>query len=296
LLHYSQVRVPHLAVPKEDAIRIDWLNQFFGPHTLSFITGSNCRAYVKWRSPRAKPQTARRELDTLGAAINLYNKEFRLDSVPVVTKPPPAQPREGWLERDQVAALLLAAHRRGQHHLVRFILISIYSGTRSQAVLKLRWLPSVHGGWIDLDRGLLYRRGTGIRETKKRTPPARLHARLAAHAKRWLRLDAATVRKDKEGNPLGPITHVIHYGGEPVEKLRRSWGTACKDAKIPEGIVKHNLRHTAATWLMQDGVDKWEACGYLGMTLETLDRVYGHHHPDYQRNAARLGTRRGQER
>jgi hypothetical protein len=38
---------------------------------------------------------------------------------------------------------------------------------------------------------------------------------------------------------------------------------------------------------MQAGVDKWEAAGFLGMTVEMLDRVYGHHHPDHLRAAAR---------
>jgi hypothetical protein len=42
-----------------------------------------------------------------------------------------------------------------------------------------------------------------------------------------------------------------------------------------------------ATWLMQAGVDKWEAAGFLGMSVEMIDRVYGHHHPEHLRNAAR---------
>jgi hypothetical protein len=28
------------------------------------------------------------------------------------------------------------------------------------------------------------------------------------------------------------------------------------------------------------------AAGFLGMSVETLDRVYGHHHPDYLSDAA----------
>jgi len=43
---------------------------------------------------------------------------------------------------------------------------------------------------------------------------------------------------------------------------------------------------TAATWLMRAGVDKWEAAGFLGMSVEMLDRVYGHHHADHLRTAA----------
>jgi integrase len=50
--------------------------------------------------------------------------------------------------------------------------------------------------------------------------------------------------------------------------------------------VRHSLRHTAATWLMQLGTDRWEAAGWLGMTLEQLENGYGHHHPDFQEEAA----------
>ena len=38
--------------------------------------------------------------------------------------------------------------------------------------------------------------------------------------------------------------------------------------------------------MMQAGVDVWQAAGFLGMTVEMLERVYGHHHPSYQVEAA----------
>ncbi|WP_415219811.1 hypothetical protein [Rhodopseudomonas sp.] len=54
-----------------------------------------------------------------------------------------------------------------------------------------------------------------------------------------------------------------------------------------------SLRHTAATRLMQAGVDLWEATGWLGMTVEQLEANYGHHHPDFQEEAAEVfGNRR----
>jgi hypothetical protein len=37
---------------------------------------------------------------------------------------------------------------------------------------------------------------------------------------------------------------------------------------------------------MQRGVPIWEAAGFLGMSRETLERVYGHHHPDFLQSAA----------
>jgi integrase len=60
---------------------------------------------------------------------------------------------------------------------------------------------------------------------------------------------------------------------------------ACKRAEL-EDVTPHTLRHTAATWLMQAGVPLWEVAGFLSMSVETLQRVYGHHHPDYMRGAA----------
>ncbi len=37
---------------------------------------------------------------------------------------------------------------------------------------------------------------------------------------------------------------------------------------------------------MQAGTDPWQAAGFLSTSVETLLRVYGHHHPDYLREAA----------
>jgi hypothetical protein len=50
-------------------------------------------------------------------------------------------------------------------------------------------------------------------------------------------------------------------------------------------VTPHTLRHTAATWLMQGGADIWQSAKFLGMTVEQLERTYGHHHPDHLRDA-----------
>ena len=54
----------------------------------------------------------------------------------------------------------------------------------------------------------------------------------------------------------------------------------------PALLPADETRYTAATWLMQRGTDRWEAAGWLGMTLEQLENGYGHHHPDFQEEAA----------
>jgi integrase len=122
----------------------------------------------------------------------------------------------------------------------------------------------------------MYRRATGEAEdARKRTPPVKLGNRILSHLRRWRRLDPAEVR------------YLCHYDGVAVTKLRRSFPGAVKRAGLSK-VTPHTLRHTRATWLMQAGVPIWEAAGHLGMTVETLQRVYGHHHPDWQRRAAEV--------
>jgi integrase len=174
-----------------------------------------------------------------------------------------------WLTRQEAAWLLRAAK---VPHLRRFILIGLYTGTRSQAMLGLSWLPSTSSGWVDLDGGVLYRRGQDQRRTNKRQTPARIPSKLLTHLRRWHKLDSE----------LG-VRFVCHYQGTKVTKLRRSWASAREAAGLGKDVIPHTLRHTAATWLMQGACDMWEAAGYLGMTVETLEDVYGHHHPDHQK-------------
>ncbi len=85
--------------------------------------------------------------------------------------------------------------------------------------------------------------------------------------------------------------HIVEWNGEPIKSVKTAFRSAVAQAGLGGKVTPHTLRHTAATWLMQAGVDKWEAAGFLGMTVELLDRVYGHHHPQHQRAAKAIGYR-----
>jgi integrase len=252
--------------------------EWWGNKTLADIRGKSCREYVAWRTTQhVTDQTARHDLKTLRAAIGYYHREYGpLASVPALTFPDPSPPSDRWLTRREAAMLIRLARRDPQtRHVARFILIGIYTGTRAQAILGLRWLPSPTNGWFDLDAQRLYRRGAAQPETKKRQPVARIHRRLLPHLKRWF-------RQDRQAD----ITAVVHYQGATVRKLRRSWNSLRRAAGLDDDVVPHTTRHTCATWLMQSGVPVFEAAGYLGMSVETLQKVYGHHHPDFQNRAA----------
>jgi integrase len=257
---------------------------------LSAIVGENCRAYVGWRTSTpiamfkrnkarmVSERTARHELGTLKAAIRWYHAEYRLTcTLPTVTLPPKTPTREDYyIDRAEFERRLnVARSTPGLQHLERVLVIGWFSGTRPGAILRLRWLPSIDGGHIDLDNGLLYRAPIGAKRSNKRQPVCRIHRDLLPYLQQWNAADEAR-----------GISHVVTYRGRPVRLIRGAWQTLAGHRH--DG--PHVMRHSAATWLMRDGtVPVPEIASYLGMTVETLTAVYWHHSPHYQQNAASAG-------
>jgi integrase len=254
--------------------------QWWGDKTLARVNAKTCAEYVAWRVVQGvSDQTARHDLKTLRAAIRYYHtSEYGpLLAIPTVTVPPRRpQRRNYWHTRSEAAARIKAARRLGLGHVLRMLLIGYYTGTRPGATMRLHWHPTPAGGWFDLETETLHRRPDDEPETKKRQPLARIHRRLMFFLCKWKGKDEAA-----------GINCVIHWHGEPIKKLRRSWASVATEAGATRKDGPHIMRHTAATWLMQAGIDLYEAAGYLGMSVETLTDTYGHHHPSFQQNAAR---------
>lgn len=308
LAYYLEHVAPSHRSKSTTAHAADRLLEWWGTKPLTDVKRSTCAAYVGHRTSQSVPQartekamlkkvsteTARRELTVLRAAINAYHAEHMLNSVPVVTLPEASPPRERWLTRNEAASLIAAARKnpdvRARDSLVRFILVGLYTGSRSGVIRALQWMPNTTSGWVDLDAGVMHRKPAGERATTKRKPPLRIPIRLLGHMRRWRDIDAHGVQ-----TPCGAkrrVTHIVHYAGLPVEKQRRSWSWARLKAGLGPDVTPHILRHTCATWMMQSGIDQWETAGFLGMSPEILWRVYGHHHTDFQKNVAdRIGRR-----
>jgi integrase len=294
-------KAPKHSDPSITKARAMILAEFWGDKTLADVNGTTCREYVAYRTaqPRraAKPEVtgrparmvtaagARRELEDLRSAINHHRTEGLCSEVVGVALPEKSEPRQDWLTHSEAAKLIRSAWRARQRmgegitdrmlgrHLARFILVGLYTGTRHAAICSAAFTPAIGRGQIDLDAGVFYRHRRGSRQTKKRQTPVRLPERLLAHLRRWKRLGIAK-------------RAVVEWNGKPVTSVRKSFDTAASAAGIGRHITPHILRHTAATWAMQRGSDAWAAAGYLGMSPEVLERVYGHHHPDFQRDVA----------
>lgn len=287
---------------------VEALLKWWGDKALTDVKSSTCQAYAVFRTaqpvglgkgdpaerPRVKLETARRELTVLRAAINAYHKETPLDALPVVVLPEASAPRTRWLTRQEAVAMLRASRQMddkdGGRALARFILLGLYTGTRSGALRRLGWMPNTLGGWIDVEGGIIHRRGDEEKESKKRLPSARIPDRLLGTLRRWKRADLR--KNDPEGKPRQVTPWLIHYRGQPVEKQRKTWARACQMSGLPKSVTPHVLRHTAVTWMMLAGNDPYDVAAYVGMSLKMLDDVYGHHHPDHQKKlASRIGRR-----
>lgn len=267
LAAYATEHVAHLPlkVSREEILYdIRRLGKWWGEKRVEEITAKTCRAYA---SSRNAIPSARRELAFLNAAVKFWHKEHGpLKVVPVLILPPKPSPRTNWMTRNEAARFLWFA--RKTPHLARFFVVGWYTGSRRDVIAGVKW------SMIDFKTKIMQRKERGAIETKKRAPPLRMGARLMSHLKRWKRLDGR-----------GAV-YVVNYRGKRILRPDESWKRVRRLAKLPEHVTPHILRHSRATTMMRAGVNPWDAANALGMSLDVLTKVYGHHHPDWQKSAA----------
>jgi integrase len=266
LTDYADDRGAAVAAPERIAYAIMPLSEFWTGKTVANITKEACGLYRRWRD--RSDGTVRRELGVLRAAIGHAHGEGRLTRTVPVALPDKPEPKDRWLTKTEAAALLRSSLRssKARLYLPLFIVIALHTGARREAILSLRW-PQ-----IDLEAGLIAWNPEGRVQTKKRRPKARIPRKLLGHLRR------ARLR----GTDLG---YVVHDDGARIGDPKKAFAAACRRARL-EDVSPHVMRHTRATWGMQAGANTWELAGFLGMSEETLRRVYGHHHPDFQKHAA----------
>ncbi|WP_316200790.1 MULTISPECIES: tyrosine-type recombinase/integrase [unclassified Bradyrhizobium] len=254
------------------------IGNWFGDRVVGDLNGELQERYA---AERIFQPSAWRELKILAAAVNRYLKR-NVGGVQVKftpTLPDAPQPRERWLTRQEAAKLIRAAwrlHHEGfnggkvytSRHVARFILVGLYTGSRAGDICGAALTPSLHRGFVDLERGIFRRKPAGKIETSKRQPTTPLPPRLLAHMRRWQR--------------LGISKHsVIEYNGRSIHRLRKGWDTAVKEAGLATDnpkmrVVRHTLRHTSISWYLASGTDIELVSQFTGVSVATIRKVYRH--------------------
>jgi integrase len=232
------------------------LRPFFGDLRSDHVSNNLLKEYTIKR--RVSAGTILRELGTLKAALHYAEGNRWIAKQPQFIMPvrqPP--PRDLWLTREQVATLINAAK---SHHMKLFIQLAVATAARSGAILDLTWSQ------VDLKKRLIdFGRGWGNK--RRATVPMNdsLYAGLST------------------AHELHRTDHVIEYHGKTVVSIKSGFKHLCQDCDIKAS--PHVLRHTAATWLVSDGVPLAEVARLLGDSERTVEKVYSKHAPDYSQRA-----------
>lgn len=270
---YARERGPKVTAPEVMGHAIEMLTSFWQGRMVSDVRRDTCHRYCEGRQRSAG--TTRRELGVLQAAINYAFKDGKLTRSVAVELPKSPPPRDRWLTRQETARLLQASRtEQARLYMPLFILLGVYTGRRKEAILSLRWAQ------VDFEAGLIDFETPGRERTKKRRGKVPIPTKLLPHLRRARR----------RGSDLG---YVLHINGKRIGNIKKGFAAACRRAGL-QNVSPHTLRHTAATRLMQAGVPHWQAAGFLAMSEKTLRDVYGHHHPDYLREAAEAISHRPQ--
>jgi integrase len=226
------------------------------------ITRNLCRQYRDARyAAGRKPNTVRKELEVVRAALNFH----KMGSKAVFELPSPPPPKERYLSRTEARALLKACRRFP--HVRAFIALSLATGARQSALLDLTWER------VDFTRKrITLALGDAEDEQRKRRATVPMNKR----AYRYLRVLRAAATCD----------HVIEWGGHRVLSIKKGFRAACQRAGIRDA-TPHILRHTAASWMAESGVDMFRISRYLGHSdTKVTERRYAKLHPDFLADAA----------
>ncbi len=231
------------------------------------ILPADVRVYERKREAgeigrRSKGSTIRRELGQLVAALNHAVDEGRIKArdVPAIPLPEEGEPREMWWTEDEMDALFAAStgrkYEKTPGRIALFVHLGYYTAARKAAIEGMEW------GQVDFGANVIRLAKAGRRRTKKRRATIAMHPRLRAL------LERAHAERDA-GNPL-----VLGHGGD-TKRAFVSLVAAGVRAGTP-----HTLRHTSATHMLRRGVPIAHVAAVLGNTVETVQRVYGHHVPE----------------
>lgn len=264
LQDYYDSHACRLPSSEQAQIALNHLTGFYGASSVDKINPGTLEQYIERRRAKAGNETISRELSVLRAALNRAVRHGRLARAPHIPTLPKAPARERVLSRGEAARLLGACRRIP--HLALAVRLLLYTGARPGAVLDLTW------DRVDLERRLIFYPLPGRTDSHKRRAVVPIEGAL------YTALDRAKAR--------AKVRHVVVWHGEPVKSFKKAFRQAVGRAGL-EGVTPYTLRHTAATWAVQAGVELFAVGRLLGHSRISTTERYAKHSPEYLRGAAR---------
>jgi len=219
---------------------------------------------------KAANGTINRELTALKRMLNLGAKctPPKVDRVPYVPMLIENNVRKGFFEPGDFMAL----RDRLPDHLKEFATFAYKTGWRKSEICNLEWKD------VDLDQGYA-RLNPG--ETKNKG------GRVAFLDSELIAMLSSLFEARKKAGSLLPYVFPNRDGDGPIQDIRKSWATACKNAKIGQKLL-HDCRRTAVRNMIRSGNPEVVVMAITGhKTREVFDRYNIVNEADLRLAAAR---------
>ena len=217
----------HKATHENDKSKLRWLQPLLRDKPLLEIDRELISRIAQTKAQEASPATANRHLALIRTILRRACYEWEwIEKVPKIRLFPEPKRRIRWLTPEQVKTLLaeLMPHQQD------LVLFALSTGLRQSNVLNLEWSQ------VDLERKTAW------------IHPDQAKARRAIHVP--LNSVALAVLLRQVGKHP---TRVFTFKGKPIAWANtRAWRKALKRVGI-EDFRWHDLRHTWASWLAQQG-------------------------------------------
>lgn len=266
---WSDARVAWLAVEKRSASEIYSLSKFeerFPDLLLNNVEGADIETALIFCKTAG---TYMRYRTMIVAILNLAKKAGWIKAVPeIAVRKDKKKKRRDWITHEQWQKL----YDQLPDHLRNPAAFAVQTGLRQANVLGLRW------DHVNLKRRIVWVEADETKGDEALTIPLNAHA--------WNLLDTMyEVDRDEDQ------VFVFTYAGrdQAITEVKTAWQSACIRAGLGkmnaeghyEGFTWHGLRHTWATWHVQNGtpLDVLQKLG--GWKDLRMVMNYAHHAPSY---------------
>ena len=245
---------------KDEAFKYH-LNPFFGPKPLSQLSTFDIERYkAKRKEAGAANGTINQELAILSHLYSsailwkwISERPFEVKKLPVTGK------RTAWLTPEQCVELLDVA-RTVDHELYLFIKIGLSTGMRSGEIMSIR----LENLFISQNQIFI---PEGFSKTGERVQP--ITSELAEYLRFYLKQYVADTQVWLFPSKMSKTGHRVSF--------RKSFRAGIKAIGLdPAVYVRHTMRHTVVSMLVQNGVDLHTVMSISGHKTEVMVRRYSH--------------------
>ncbi len=227
------------------------LRIFFAGLNLKEITPARVAAFRDKRLKTVGPSTIQKDLALLSHLFTIARTEWAMEvNNPVASIRKPAKPdgRLRLLSKNEARHLLEICKKSRNEKLYPYVQLLLHTGMRPSEAAGLIW------GQVDIDARII-----DLTITENKAPQGSFNH----HSHR----NTASNHAGREWNKSLPVFLPLKISStirrRPNLFFRRAFDNAVKKAKI-EDFHMHDLRHTAASYLLMAGVDLSDTGGHPG--------------------------------